>query len=79
MAVAYQVPPSMGFSRQEYWSGVPFTSPRDLPDAGIEFGSPALWAAALPSEAPGKSQFRRGWFLRKIGSFPKAGRSPVQS
>ena len=40
--VAYQVPPSMGFSRQEYWSGVPCPSPGDLPDPGIEFGSPAL-------------------------------------
>ena len=39
--VAYQVPPSMGFSRQEYWSGLPFPSPGDLPDPGIESGSPA--------------------------------------
>ena len=37
--VAYQVPPSMGFSRQEYWSGLPFPSPGDLPDPGIELGS----------------------------------------
>ena len=40
--VAYQVPPSMGFSRQEYWSGLPFPSPGNLPDPGIEPGSPAL-------------------------------------
>ena len=40
--VAHQAPPSMGFSRQEYWSGLPFPSPGDLPDAGIEPGSPAL-------------------------------------
>ena len=40
--VAYQAPPSMGFSRQEYWSGLPFPSPGDLPDPGIEPGSPAL-------------------------------------
>ena len=40
--VAYQVPLSMGFSRQEYWSGLPFPSPRDLPDPEIEPGSPAL-------------------------------------
>ena len=40
--VAYQVPPSMGFSRQEYWSGLPFLSPGDLPNPGIEPGSPAL-------------------------------------
>ena len=39
---AYQVPPSMGFSRQEYWSGLPFPSPGDLPDPGIEPGSPTL-------------------------------------
>ena len=37
--VAYQAPPSMGFSRQEYWSGLPVSSPRDLPDPGIEHGS----------------------------------------
>ena len=36
--VAYQAPPSMGFSRQEYWSGLPFPSPGDLPDPGIESG-----------------------------------------
>ena len=40
--VAYQAPPSVGFSRQEYWSGVPFPSPGDLPDPGIEHGSPSL-------------------------------------
>ena len=42
MAVACQDPLSMGFSRQEYWSGLPFPSPGDLPDPGIESGSPAL-------------------------------------
>ena len=42
--VAYQAPPSMGFSRQEYWSGLPFPSPGDLPDPGIEPGSPTLEA-----------------------------------
>jgi hypothetical protein len=47
---AYQAPPSMGFSRQEYWSGVPFPSPGDLPDPGIKPGSPALQADALPSK-----------------------------
>ena len=40
--VAYQAPPSMGFSRQEYWSGLPFASPGDLPHPGIETWSPAL-------------------------------------
>ena len=48
--VAYQAPPSMGFSRQEYWSGLPFPSPGDLPDPGIEPGSPAFQADSLTSE-----------------------------
>ena len=47
---------SMGFSRQEYWSGLPFPSPRDLPNPGIEPGSPTLEADTLPSEPPGKSR-----------------------
>ena len=51
--VACQAPPSMGFSRQEYWSGLPFPSPGGLPDPGIELGSPALQADSLPSESPG--------------------------
>ena len=51
--VAHQAPPSMEFSRQEYWSGLPFPSPGDLPDLGIELGSPTLQADALPSEPPG--------------------------
>ena len=42
--IAHQAPPSMEFSRQEYWSGLPFPSPGDLPDPGIEPRSPALWA-----------------------------------
>ena len=50
--VAYQAPPSMGFSRQECWSGLPFPSLGDLPDPGIEPGSPALRGDALPSEPP---------------------------
>ena len=48
--VARQAPPSLGFSRQEYWSGLPFLPPGDLPDPGIEPGSPALQADSLPSE-----------------------------
>ena len=52
--VAHQTPPSMGFSRQEYWSGLPFPSPGDLPDPGIEPRSPALQADALTSERGGK-------------------------
>ena len=49
--VAHQAPPSMEFSRQEYWSGLPGPSPGDLPNPGIE---PALQADALTSEPPGK-------------------------
>ena len=56
--VAYQASPSMGFSRQEYWSGLPFPSPGDLPDPGIEPGSPTLKADALSSEPPGKCSRR---------------------
>ena len=54
--VAYQAPPSMGFSKQEYWSGLAFPSPGDLPDPGIEPRSPAFQADALTSEPPGKPQ-----------------------
>jgi len=48
LTVAYQVPPSMEFSGQEYWSGLPFPSPGDLPDPGIKSRSPELQADALP-------------------------------
>ena len=48
--VAYQAPLSMGFSMQEYWSGLPFPSSGDLSDPGIEPGSPALQADSLPTE-----------------------------
>ena len=51
--VAHQASPSMEFSKHEYWSGLPFSSPGDLPDPGIEPRSPALDADALPSEPPG--------------------------
>ena len=52
--IACQTPLSIGFPRQEYWSGLPFPSPGDLPDAGIEPGSLSLQADALTSEPPGK-------------------------
>ena len=52
--VAHQAPLFLGFSRQEYWSGLPFPSPGDLPDPGIEPGSPVLQADTSPSEPPGK-------------------------
>ena len=54
----YQAPLFMGFSRQEYWSGLPFPSPGDSPDSGIESGSPALQADSLPIELRGKSRNR---------------------
>ena len=57
--VAHQAPPSMDFSRQDYWSGLPFPSLGDLPDPGVELGSPAFRADALPFEPPGKSAPRR--------------------
>ena len=52
--IAYQAPPSMGFSRQECWSGLPFPSPGDLPNPGIEPRSPALQEDTLLSEPTGK-------------------------
>ena len=57
--VAYQAPLSMGFSRQEYWSGLPFPSPGDLPHPGIKPRSPASQADALPSEPPGSPSWLR--------------------
>ena len=56
--VAYQAPQSMGFSRQEYWSGLPFPSPGDLLDPRIKARSPALQTDALPSEPPGKPRLQ---------------------
>ena len=52
--VAHQAPLSMEFSRQEYWSGLPFSSPGDLPDPGIEPASPVLAGGYLTSASPGK-------------------------
>ena len=52
--IAHQVPPSMKFYRQEYWSGFPFPSPGVLPDPGIGPRSPALHTDAFTSEPPGK-------------------------
>ena len=53
--VAYQAPPFMEFSRQEHWSELPFPSPGDLPNPGIEPRSPALQTDTFPFELPGKS------------------------
>ena len=57
--VAYRGPLSMGFSRQEYWSGLPFSSPGDLPNPGIEPRSSALQADSLPAEPPGKPNYMK--------------------
>ena len=54
--VACQAPLSIGFSRQEYWSGLQCPSSGDLPNPGIEFWSPVLLVDSLPSEPPGKSK-----------------------
>ena len=62
--VAYQSPPSMGFSRHECWSGLPFPSPGDLTNPGIEPGSPTLQADTLPTEPPGKPNWY--WILSNI-------------
>ena len=67
--VAYQAPPSMGFSRQEYWSGLPFPSPGDLPEPGIEPRSPAFQAEALTSEPSQKVVFLKKRCLRNTSSF----------
>ena len=57
--IAHQAPPSMAFSRQEYWSGLPFSSLGDLPDPGIEPRCPTLQADALPSESQGSPNNRK--------------------
>ena len=54
MTITHQVPMPMEFSRQEYWSGLSFPSPGDLPDPGIEPRNPALQAISLLTEPPGK-------------------------
>ena len=67
--VAYQASPSMGFSRQEYWSGLPFPSPGDFPDPGIKPGSLALEADALTSEPPGKPKYSKSHTVLIIESW----------
>ena len=83
---------SMGFSRQGYWSGLPFPSPGDLSNPGVEPGCPALQADSLPSELPGKAkpgfntylitvslvaqQLRNPLVNGEIGSILGSGRSP---
>ena len=64
--VACQAPPSMGFSRQEYWSGFPFSSPGYLPDRGVEPGSPVVWADSLLTELWGKPNGCERWSIKKV-------------
>ena len=72
----------MGFSRQEYWIGLPFPSPGDLPNPGIKPKSPALPVDSLPSEPPGKPQegrkdaqlaLERGWAQKQAGKVTPSG------
>ena len=62
--VTHQAPLSMGFARQEYWSGLPFPSPGDLPSPGFESVSPALVGEFFTTESPGKPQLTActGWW-----------------
>ena len=64
--VAFQAPLSMGFSRQKYWSGLPFSSPGDLPDPGNEPRPPALQADSLPTELQGKPIRESKFFSRNV-------------
>ena len=63
--VALQAPPSMGLSRQEYWSGLPFPSPGDLPDPGIKSRSPSLLADSLSSDPLGKPHTMKYQTIKK--------------
>ena len=67
--VAHQAPLSMGFSRQEYWSGVPFPSPGDLPVLGTELASPALQADSLPLAPPAFSDIFFRVFTDVVGLY----------
>ena len=65
--VAFQAPLSLKFCRLEYWSGLPFPSPGDLPDPGIEPVSPALKEDSLPTELPGKQKAPLGALESTLG------------
>ena len=71
--VAHQAAPSMEFSRREYWSGLPFPSPGDLPDPGIEPRTPALQADSLLSESPRKPPSVPGQFFPFMGGRTEVG------
>ena len=75
--VAHQAPLSMEFSRQEYWSGLPFPSPVYLPNPGIEPGSPALQADSVPCESLGEPLKEVSWSIL-INAYTLTRRVPVQ-
>ena len=62
--VARQAPLSIGFLRQEYWSGLPFPSSRDLPDPGLQPTFPALVGRFFTTEPPGKLDIRISWLFK---------------
>ena len=64
--VLWQAPLSMGFSRQEYWSGLPFPSPGDFPHPVIKPRSPALWTDSLPAELQGLEIILKSVYVRKL-------------
>ena len=74
--VAYKAPPSMGFSRQEYWSGLPLPSPGDLPDPGIELRSPALQKDSVPAEPQGKPRILERVPIPSPADLPDPGIKP---
>ena len=66
-AEAHQAPLSVEFSKQEYWSGLPFPSPGDLPDSGIKLRSPTLQADSLPTESLGKNPKKARQIFKSTG------------
>ena len=75
--VAHRAPLSMGFPRQEYWSGLPFPSPGDLPVPGIEPGSPALASGFFTTEPTGRPTHICSDPILKTSNKPSAGLSPL--
>ena len=65
--MVHQASLTMEFPRQEYWNGLPFPSPGNLPDAGIEPRSPALQADTLSFELPGKPRYLRVFSITSVG------------
>ena len=74
--VARQAPLSMGFSRQEYWSGLPCPPPGDLPNSGTKRRSPVLWVGSLPSETPSPVPSINRAQRSSLGSAPKGSGLP---